>query len=55
MKIIWFILLAVAAAGCVSKSEMRRREQAAPLRETSLTEEEEKILAFPSGSRSRGI
>jgi hypothetical protein len=35
--------------------EMRRREQAAPLRETSLTEEEEKILAFPSGSRSRGM
>ncbi len=29
MKIIWFILLAVAVAGCVSKSEMRRREQAA--------------------------
>ncbi|NQU10513.1 hypothetical protein HQ590_06980 [bacterium] len=35
--------------------EMRRREQAAPLRETALTEEEEKILAFPSGSRSRGM
>ncbi len=34
--------------------EMRRREQAAPLRETSLTEEEEKVLAFPGGSRSRG-
>ena len=35
--------------------EMRRREQAAPLRQTALTEEEEKILAFPSGSRARGI
>ena len=34
--------------------EMRRREQAAPLRETALTEEEEKVLAFPGGSRSRG-
>jgi hypothetical protein len=34
--------------------EMRRREQAAPLRDTSLTEAEEKVLAFPGGSRSRG-
>ena len=33
--------------------ELRRREQAAPLRSTALTEEEEKVLAFPSGSRSR--
>ena len=33
--------------------ELRRRERAAPLRETALTEEEEKVLAFPSGSRSR--
>jgi hypothetical protein len=33
--------------------DLRRREQAAPLRETALTEEEEKVLAFPSGSRSR--
>jgi hypothetical protein len=33
--------------------EKRRHEQAAPLRETALTEEEEKILAFPSGSRGR--
>jgi hypothetical protein len=35
--------------------EERRREQAAPLRETALTEEEEKVLAFPGGSRSRGV
>ena len=34
--------------------ELRRKEQAAPLRETSLSEEEEKVLAFPGGSRSRG-
>lgn len=34
--------------------EMRRREQAAPLRDTALTEAEEKVLAFPGGSRSRG-
>jgi hypothetical protein len=33
--------------------EKRRHEQAAPLRDTALTEEEEKILAFPSGSRGR--
>ena len=32
--------------------EMRRQEQAAPLRETALSDEEEKVLAFPSGSRS---
>jgi len=34
--------------------ELRRLEQAAPLRQTALSEEEEKVLAFPSGSRSRG-
>ena len=34
--------------------DLRRKEQAAPLRDTALTEEEEKVLAFPSGSRSRG-
>jgi uncharacterized small protein (DUF1192 family) len=34
--------------------ELRRKEQAAPLRETALSEEEEKVLAFPGGSRSRG-
>ena len=33
--------------------ELRRQEQAAPLRQTALSEEEEKVLAFPSGSRSR--
>src|ERR1039457_5749533 len=33
--------------------DLRRREQAAPIRESALTEEEEKVLAFPSGSRSR--
>lgn len=33
--------------------EMRRLEQAAPLRETALSDEEEKVLAFPGGSRSR--
>ena len=32
--------------------EMRRQEQAAPLRQTALSDEEEKDLAFPSGSRS---
>ena len=32
--------------------EMRRLEQAAPLRQTALSDEEEKVLAFPSGSRS---
>jgi hypothetical protein len=32
--------------------ELRRHEQAAPLRQTALSEEEEKILAFPSVSRS---
>jgi len=35
--------------------EMRRQEQAAPLRATALSEEEEKELAFPSGTRSRGM
>jgi len=34
--------------------ELRRQEQAAPLRQTALSEEEEKVLAFPGGSRSRG-
>lgn len=33
--------------------EKRRQEQAAPLRGSALTEEEEKILAFPSPGRSR--
>jgi hypothetical protein len=33
--------------------ELRRMEQAAPLRQTALSEEEEKVLAFPSGSRGR--
>ncbi len=35
--------------------EMRRHEQAAPLRETALTDDEEKVLAFPGGSRNRGV
>lgn len=34
--------------------ELRRLEQAAPLRQTALSEEEEKVLAFPSGARNRG-
>lgn len=34
--------------------ELRRVERAAPLRRTALSEEEEKVLAFPGGSRSRG-
>jgi hypothetical protein len=34
--------------------ELRRQEQAAPLRQTALSDEEEKVLAFPSGSRARG-
>jgi hypothetical protein len=33
--------------------ELRRVEQAAPLRETALSDEEEKVLAFPSGSKRR--
>jgi hypothetical protein len=33
--------------------ELRRLEQAAPLRQTALSDEEEKVLAFPSGSRPR--
>ena len=33
--------------------DQRRHEQAAPLRQSALSEEEEKVLAFPSGSRSR--
>ena len=32
--------------------ELRRQEQAAPLRQTALSEEEEKVLAFPGASRS---
>lgn len=35
--------------------ELRRQEQAAPLRATALSEQEEKDLAFPTGSRSRPI
>jgi hypothetical protein len=34
--------------------ELRRQERAAPLRQTALSDEEEKVLAFPSGSRARG-
>jgi len=33
--------------------EKRRQEQAAPLRASALSKEEEKILAFPSPARSR--
>ena len=33
--------------------EMRRQEQAAPLRQAALSEQEEELLAFPSGSRAR--
>jgi len=33
--------------------ELRRREQAMPLREIALSEEEEKVLAFPGGVRRR--
>ncbi|MEI6084500.1 MAG: hypothetical protein WCS70_09385 [Verrucomicrobiota bacterium] len=33
--------------------ELRRQEQAAPLRQTALSEEEEKGLAFPGASRAR--
>lgn len=32
--------------------ELRRQEQAAPLRETALSEEEEKVLAFPCANRA---
>ncbi|MCG3146601.1 MAG: hypothetical protein PCFJNLEI_00032 [Verrucomicrobiae bacterium] len=32
--------------------ELRRQEQAAPLRQTALSEDEEKVLAFPGTSRS---
>lgn len=35
--------------------ELRRQEQAAPLRATALSEDEEKELAFPSGTRARGM
>lgn len=31
--------------------ELRRQEQAAPLRQTALSEDEEKVLAFPGASR----
>ncbi|MCS7049545.1 MAG: DUF2630 family protein [Verrucomicrobiae bacterium] len=34
--------------------ELRRREQAAPLREAQLTEEEARELAYPTPSRARG-
>jgi len=34
--------------------DLRRQEQAAPLRATALSEEEEKDLAFPRG-RGRGV
>ena len=33
--------------------ELRRHERAAPLRQTALSDEEEKVLAFPGGTRSR--
>ena len=33
--------------------EMRRMEQAAPLRQTALSEEEEKVLAYPTTGRTR--
>jgi hypothetical protein len=33
--------------------ELRRHEQAAPLRQTALSDAEEKDLAFPSGSKNR--
>lgn len=35
--------------------ELRRHEQSAPLRQSALSEEEEKELAFPSGMSSRGF
>jgi hypothetical protein len=34
--------------------EMRRLEQAAALRQAALSEQEEEVLAFPGGGRSRG-
>jgi hypothetical protein len=34
--------------------ELRRQEQAAVLRRTALSQEEEDVLAFPTGSRGRG-
>jgi chromosome segregation ATPase len=34
--------------------EMRRQEQAAALRQTALSDQEEEALAFPSGSQARG-
>ena len=33
--------------------ELRRHERAAPLRQTALSDEEERVLAFPGRSRSR--
>ena len=33
--------------------ELRRREQAAPLRQAALSQQEEDVLAFPSTGRSR--
>lgn len=35
--------------------ELRRLEQSAPLRQSALTEEEERELAFPSGMSGRGF
>jgi hypothetical protein len=32
--------------------ELRRQEQAAPLRQTALSDEEEKVLAFPGTTRA---
>jgi len=34
--------------------EMRRLEQASALRQAALSEQEEEVLAFPGGGRSRG-
>jgi hypothetical protein len=34
--------------------DLRRVEQAAALRQTALSEQEEEVRAFPSGGRSRG-
>lgn len=34
--------------------EMRRLEQASALRQAALSEQEEEVLAFPGGTRSRG-
>jgi hypothetical protein len=35
--------------------EMRRLEQASALRQAALSEQEEEVLAFPGGTRSRGV